>query len=102
MNINKSQDFLRIFQDTFQIPGLSRTFLDLWEPWTNVITSTYKKVRKDAAIKINQGRIKYAIETKVLDRIETNEKRNCFITLNDKTNFINHNTAWLINPASTK
>ena len=34
---------------------------------TNAITSTYRKARKDAAIKINRGGIKHAKEAKVLD-----------------------------------
>ena len=34
---------------------------------TNVITSTYRKARKDAAIKINRCVIKHAKEAKVLD-----------------------------------
>ena len=70
---------------------------------TNAITSTYRKARKDAAIKINQGGIKHANKAKLLDRIEINGTGNCFITLKDhKINFINHPTTRLINPAKNK
>ena len=70
---------------------------------TNGITSTYRKARKDAAIKINRGGIKHAKEAKVFDRIEVNGTGNCFITLKDhKTNFINHPATRLINPAKNE
>ena len=49
----------------------------------NAITCTYRKARKDAAIKINRGGIKHAKEAKVLDRIEINGTGNSFITLKD-------------------
>ena len=70
---------------------------------TNAIISTYRKARKDAAIKINRGGIKHAKEAKVLDRIEVIGTGNCFITLKDhKTNFINHPTTRLINPTKNE
>ena len=70
---------------------------------TNAIPSTYRKARKDALIKINRVGIKHAKEAKVLDRIEIIGTGNCFITLKDhKTNFINHPTTRLINPAKNE
>ena len=33
----KFQQNSRTFQDSFQIPGLSRTFQDCWEPWIMII-----------------------------------------------------------------
>ena len=69
----------------------------------NAITTTYRKAESTKAENINTAGIRYAKDSKVLDKIEVNAENNCFITLKDhKENFVNSPKTRLINPAKNE
>ena len=69
----------------------------------NAVTTAYKKSNKETERRINCEGIKYAKGANILDKVKVNGTTNCFITLKDhKTNFLNHPTTRLINPAKNE
>ena len=69
----------------------------------NVVTTTYKKSKKERESRIKCEGIKYTKEANILDKVEGNGTANCFITLKDhKANFLNHPTTRLLNPAKNE
>ena len=69
----------------------------------NALTTTDKKSNKETARRISCEEIKYAKEVNILNKVELIGTANCFITLEDhKTNFLNHPTTRLINPAKNE
>ena len=64
------------------------------------ITAIYKKASNNLKKKINAAGKQVLRNNKVLKRIQTNAKNNCFISLKDhKEDFQNNPTIRLINPA---
>ena len=68
----------------------------------NAVTATCKRATEGIKDIINRGGMKYPKRFNILDRIELNSTRNCFIILKDKENFANHPTTRLINPSKNE
>ena len=70
---------------------------------SNSITTTYKKASDNIHNKINTDGKKLMKDKDILNRMLTNGKNECFITLKDhKPNFKNNPKARLINPAKNE
>ena len=71
----------------------------------NAIISTYKKTNNNIKKRINiKGKqIMENVDKGILDRMHSNSKNTCFITLKDhKENFLSNPAVQLINPAKNE
>ena len=69
----------------------------------NAIKITCKKTINNIGTKINKKGIKFAKQENTLDKTEMNDTGNSLVTLKGhKVNFINHATAWAINPSKNE
>ena len=65
----------------------------------NAITSTYKKASIQFKNKVEKMGGKFAKDKGIMERIQRNGEKECFISLKDhKDNFQNHPTTRLLNP----